>query len=372
MKIKLLYAILPLIVFFTSCNEDIDLVGEFKETAVVYGLLDQHDSVHMIKINRAFIGPGNALEIAQIADSNYFQQVDAVVEEYVNDVFTGRSWMLRDTMITDKKEGVFFGPEQKVYVFYSKSLDNSSNPTGSELLGNATYRLRADINGGLFEIQGETELVTGIYTGTDASTYSFKFAKDATEYRTTTISANTGNSYIINTTVDIHYSEFIGTAETPRTFSWRLGEMECEPNQTKQFAANGQTFYEQLAQHCQSVGNPLTDKRNFTGLTVRVVGGAQDFYNYILVNQPSSSLAQNKPTFTNLTATNEHPVIGIFSSRFTHEVYHEFTTPSSQFLRCLDEASTEVLCIGSVTGPYLFCSQHPQDLLPSPESWACN
>ena len=37
---------------FNSCKEDIELVGDFKETAVIYGLLDQSDSTHIIKINR--------------------------------------------------------------------------------------------------------------------------------------------------------------------------------------------------------------------------------------------------------------------------------------------------------------------------------
>ena len=62
-----------------SCNEKINYIGEFKETAVVYGLLDHADSIHYVKINRAFIGPGNAIDIAQIPDSNYFSQVDATV-----------------------------------------------------------------------------------------------------------------------------------------------------------------------------------------------------------------------------------------------------------------------------------------------------
>lgn len=372
MKTKLLFLLLPLVLVLFSCKEEIELVGEFKETAVIYSLLDQTDSVHLIKINRAFIGPGNAIEIAQIPDSSYFPQVTAVVSEYIDDIPTGRIWNLKDTTISGKDEGAFYGPEQRMYVFYSKSIDNSSSPTGNSLNPNATYKFKAELNGGEFTVSGETGLVTGISTNTDQSSYSFKFAKNPLEYRTQAITVNVGNSFIINTTLDVHYSEFVGATETPRTLSWKLGEVECNPNTTKIFSAYGQTFYEQIAAHCSNYGNPLTDKRNFTGLTVRIVGGTQDLYNYILVNQPSSSLAQNKPTFTNLVATNGHTVIGIFSSRYTYEVYHQFVSPTSQFTRCLDEASTEVLCIGSITNPYLFCSQHPQDLLPSPESWACN
>jgi hypothetical protein len=73
-------ALLTGMFFFTSCNEEVNLIGGFEETAVIYGLLDQSDSLHYIKINRAFIGPGNSLDIAQIPDSNYFDQVDAKIE----------------------------------------------------------------------------------------------------------------------------------------------------------------------------------------------------------------------------------------------------------------------------------------------------
>lgn len=373
MKNSILLLLLPLSIVLFSCKETIDPISDFKETAVVYGLLDQNDSIHYVKITRAFLGPGNALEIAQNPDSNYFNAVDAQVTEFVNGVATGRSWTLRDTVITNKNEnGVFYAPDQRVYVFYSKGLDNSSNPTQTALLENASYRLSASINNGLFSINGETSLVTGISTNTDASTYSFKFIDNTGAYKSTTVSVNVGNSYVVNASMDVHYTDFIGTAETPRKLTINLGETECEPGNSRQFVANGATFYQAIAAHCAANGEPLVDKRNFVGLTIRVVGGHDELYKYMLVNQPSSSLAQNKPTYTNLTATNGHPVIGIFSARYTKEVYHEFTTPSSQFLRCLDKPSTEFLCISQVTGPYLFCSQHPQDLLPSPQSWACD
>ena len=113
--------IICLIVFsFNSCKEEIELIGNFEETAVVYGLLDQSESIHMIKITRAFIGPGNAIEIAAIADSSYFQSVTGTVTEYNGNIPTGRIFTLTDTMIMDKDEnGIFYGPEQKMYYFTS-------------------------------------------------------------------------------------------------------------------------------------------------------------------------------------------------------------------------------------------------------------
>lgn len=354
---------LALIFSLQSCNEKIDLIGDFEETAVVYGLLDQSDSVHMIKITRAFIGPGNSLEIAQDPDSSYFETVNATISEYDPSGALLRTWNLNDTLIDNKDQnGIFYAPEQKVYVFYTSS--------SSPLVANATYKLNIDINNGEFEVTGETGLVSGLSTNTDNASYTFKFADNNQDYKSATIAAQTGNSFVLNCQMDIHFSEFIGTDSTIQTTTWTLGEYDVEQNSTQTFVGYGETFYQQIANKC-ATGDPLVDKRNFVGITVRLTGGAEDLYNYMLVNEPSSTLAQNKPTYTNLTASGEHRVIGIFSSRYTKEVYHEFTTPASQFLRCLDKNSTQKLCVGSITSPYLFCSQHPQDIFPSPEPWSC-
>ena len=127
-SLKISFLSIPiLLLFLYSCNEKINYVGEFKETAVIYGLLDHADTIHFIKINRAFIGPGNALEIAQIPDSNYFDQVDATISEYMDGNLI-RTWELRDTLIQNKDtNGVFYAPEQKVYYF--KTLPTLSSPT---------------------------------------------------------------------------------------------------------------------------------------------------------------------------------------------------------------------------------------------------
>ena len=92
---KLFFFLLSIIFvgsFLTSCNEDVDLIGDFQETAVVFSLLDKSDTLHYVKINRAFIGPGNALDIAQIPDSNYFNQIDATITEFIGGGQT-RQWV---------------------------------------------------------------------------------------------------------------------------------------------------------------------------------------------------------------------------------------------------------------------------------------
>ena len=123
---KIFLFLLVTLTILSSCNEKIDFQGAFKETVVVYGLLDQSDSLHYVKVNRAFIGPGNALDIAQIPDSNYFDEVEVTVSEYL-DGNLNRTWILKDTIISTKDtNGVFYAPEEKVYYFNSLEHRNKN------------------------------------------------------------------------------------------------------------------------------------------------------------------------------------------------------------------------------------------------------
>ena len=366
------------LIVLNSCNEKIELIGDFVETAVVYGLLDQADSLHYIKINRAFIGPGNALEIAQIADSSYFTNVEATISEYLNGNLT-RSWLLRDTILDNKDpNGVFYAPEQKVYYFktmptgFNGVIQTSTNPQMSSLNPQAIYKIDLVINNGAFSVSGETELVRGITSAAATQNFNFKFANNPGEYTSTGITvSSTGNSYILNTQLKMAFYEWQDNTYSEKSFFWNLGEADVLPLSSKIFTANGETFYDLMKSNCTE--NSSISKRTFKGVTIKITGGAEELYNFIAVNKPSSGLAQSKPTYTNLTATNGKRVIGIFSSRQTVEIYHPFSVSQQQaYLRALDKKSTRELCQGPITGLYLFCSNHPGDnVVNQEESYAC-
>ncbi len=367
------------LIVLNSCNEKIELIGDFVETAVVYGLLDQADSLHYIKINRAFIGPGNALEIAQIADSSYFTNVDATISEYLNGNLT-RSWLLRDTILDNKDpNGVFYAPEQKVYYFktmptgFNGVIQTSTNPQMTSLNPQAIYKIDIVLNDGAFSVSGETELVRGITSAAATQNFNFKFADNPGEYTSTGITvSSTGNSFVLNTQLKIAFNEWENNTYSEKSFFWNLGEADVQPNDPSTiFTANGETFYNLMKSNCTE--NSTITKRTFKGVTIKITGGAEELYNFIAVNKPSSGLAQSKPTYTNLTATNGKRVIGIFSSRQTVEIYHPFYVSQQQaYLRALDKKSTKELCQGPITGLYLFCSNHPGDnVVNQEESYAC-
>lgn len=332
-----------------SCNEEIDLSGDFKETAVIYGLLDKSDTVHFIKINRAYITPGSET----IADSSYFDQVDATITEVINGTVQ-RVWTLQDTILTNKDEnGAFFAPEQKVYYF--------TTPSNAPLDANGTYKLDVSINGGQFEVHGETEIVSGISTTADGQNFRYEFVDDPASYVTNAISVTTGNAHVINTALQVTIAEIILGVDTIfTTFDWNLGEAEIT-TANKSFSYNGETFYNLVKQNC-TTSNPLINQRRLYSIRVISTGGSEELLNYMTVNKPSSSLAQNKPSYTNLSVTNDYRVLGIFSSRYTHTSLKYFLNPDNPNLRLMTSKSIAELCQGPITGLLAFCSQHPQDI----------
>jgi hypothetical protein len=378
MKKIIVGSLMLLTVLLSSCNEKINLVGDFQETAVIYGLLDQADTLHYIKITRAFIGPGDAMQIAQIADSSYFDQVDATITEELNGNVT-RTWQLKDTLIQDKNtNGVFYGPIQKVYYFKTLATGVnevqviSPNPNETSLHKDAIYKLKVILNNGEFEVNGETELASGLTTTASSQNFTFKFSDNPGEYVSTSVAASsTGNCFVVNTQLGIEYNEYIGNNKTLKSFNWNLGEVDVAPYSSRTFVALGETFYNLMKTNV--VVDPQITRRTFQGIRITLVGGAEELYNYMVVNKPSSTLAQTKPSYTNLSVSNGKRVIGIFSSRQTITSYKPFFVGAGQaYLRAIDKKSTKELCTGPITGLLLFCSDHPGDnVLNLEEPYAC-
>lgn len=346
-----------------ACKDDFSLNGNYQESAIVVGILDQTDSVHYVKITRSFIGDGqtSSLTIAQIADSSYFKQVAATVKEKDGNGNVIRTFTLHDTIIPNKDvNGVFYAPDQKVYVFYT----NPSSPLNPAY----TYHLDINIDNGRIKVAGETELVDGIVLTNLLTNFnsSLKFADNVGTYKTQAIDVtNTGNSTKVNCKLRFEYREYTSypTIYTDKSINWSIGEVDLSPGTTThQFGANGEAFYKLIKDKIAI--DPAVEQRKYLGIEINITGGATELGSYIAVNQPSSNLAQNKPDFTNLTVNEGFKVIGIFSARHKLVKYKPAVDGIPQ-VRAMDQKSVRELCNGPITGMLGFCSDHTADNNPN-------
>lgn len=346
-------AILGLSLF--SCKVDVDLIGEYRVTPIVIGLLDQSDSLHFIKINKTFLGKGNALDMAQVPDSSYFADVDATVTEILANGNIGRVWQLRDTIIDGRNEnGVFFAPEQKVYYFATTTFQydpvNSLQPT-------AKYRLNVNINNGQHIVTGETELIKDITITAPSPQSTYIFRGNQNDYRSVPFTWTKGNAKRYNYKMEFHYRETdINNNQVDKFFVWNLGEFFAGSTNSVTAFASGELFY-QLVRNNIPVDNNIV-RREHTYFRLILTAGSVELDNFIAANQPSTSLAQNKPSYTNLEGG-----IGIFSSRYTLTQFKYFVQPIgiNPNFRSLDVRSTRELCEGQYTFNLSFCSSHAAD-----------
>lgn len=65
---------------FFACETDFELEGEWRDIPVIYAFLSTLDDNHYVRVERAFLEPGgDATKVAQIPDSIYYAENEAVV-----------------------------------------------------------------------------------------------------------------------------------------------------------------------------------------------------------------------------------------------------------------------------------------------------
>jgi hypothetical protein len=352
-KYFLFVSIITLVVL-SSCETDFSLNGEYQRTPIVFGLLDQEDSIHYIKITRTFLGDGDNNEFAQIADSSYFNSVDGYITEFDDDIETGRVWQLIDTMITGKEDGVFYGPEQKMYVFYANDLDESMQ-----------YRLDADLDEGTYQIDASTELIKGFRYSQNLLNGNYKLAfgqatSSTTENYGSFLSTYTQGKYaaLYNITLHLKYRETYANGSSQEfSIPWSLGDKEQDNPETPTSASfnfPGEQFYVILNENITADENI---ERVFIGADLTVAIAHTEFAKYMEISQPSSSITQTTPEYTNINC--ENGALGIFASR------NIVTIRNIQ----LNTGSTVELCVGQYTKILNFCSSLPEHI---GETYYCN
>jgi len=102
-------------VLWQSCSNDFELNADFKDIPIVYGFIDINDEDHYIRIQRAFLdGETSAIQIAQIHDSIYYDNIDVSLLVNGNQSFTLEEINGEDVGIF-KEEGAFANSPNTLY-----------------------------------------------------------------------------------------------------------------------------------------------------------------------------------------------------------------------------------------------------------------
>ena len=303
MKIKnLLFLILPLLF---SCETDFDVNANWKDVTIVYGLIDPNNEDQLIKINKAYLGQGDAIQMASVSDStnydpsNLIVKIHRVREQVFNTYDTLSTVVLTDTVL-DKDDGLFSTDDNIIYTFKKpSSFYNTNSIYVLEILnlssGQKVTSETEIINSFSFESLNPT-FEWGLYNGELA---------DSLRFRTKNIEwQNSNNGVIYQLDILINYLE----SGIVNSLSWSQPIVEYSSGNMS-LKIKGDQFFQFLE---NNLDNNTT--KQFLNLDLVMTIGAQDLKTYIDVNQPFSGIVQERPVFSNIDNG-----VGLFSSRYTYD-----------------------------------------------------
>jgi hypothetical protein len=126
--------IYPLIIFLAStilglsCNNELVTVEGAKDIPVVYAILSTKDTATYIRVEKAFSDPTrNAFEVAQIADSLYYNDAKVSLVRNKNSERFDLTQVDGNTEGYPRKEGIFAKAPNKVYKIKTALLNMKAN-----------------------------------------------------------------------------------------------------------------------------------------------------------------------------------------------------------------------------------------------------
>lgn len=299
---KKLIGLSAVIFLFSMCSTEMDLLDDWKETTVVYGMIDQQQPTQYIRIQKAFLGPENAYDMAQQYDSiNYINQLDVRMERMDNNGVESFIDLAPDTFY-NKQPGDFYAP---MYVAYS------FQQPANWLTTSYTYRLVINNASTGNEVSASARIV-GNYSIIQPNFGTIGFASNNVNYKVeikwdpaTNAKRYQVLAYFYYTEIDINS---VGTQKV--TSGWFISDQyptgTSVSDESVKFEPDG--FYRFVASEI-AVDDNIIERRS-DSIKFCVYACGEELNDYMNINGPSSSIVQERPQYTNINNG-----IGVFSAR---------------------------------------------------------
>jgi hypothetical protein len=294
---KILLFILPIVL--VSCTNDFDINGEYEDHTVVYGLLNAYAETHYIKVTKSFLGDKSAYEMAQEADSLYYDDNLVVyMDEFKLEVdyFTNtEEWVFlrriayarttaneipKDSLSFDGGEGVF--STEKNYLY-------KANATIS---GGRKYRLVVHVPG---KDSIWSEAMSPVKAGikTPVTPYLF-LTDDELEYSWRPVL----NGYLYQPILHFRVQETLNGKIDTNVVDLAFSEKQISSSSgVQKIQLGGEAFFEKVAGKIDVVEGV---EREAIDLYIVMYIAGEDFAMYREVSSASSGFNQTKGEYTNI------------------------------------------------------------------------
>lgn len=311
---KLSSILLILIVLFalSGCKEEVDVNSEWQEIPVMYCILSPQDSVHYVRLNKAFLGDIPADQMADESDSLFYDAADVWISVMENGSEIAQLNFVETNEIP-KDSGYFASDRNPIYK-YEGNLTDQANDAGKK------YQLHAyipeidlDCNSDTISMVQEPVITypTQNQPALSLTHYDFEDSYPKIKYMT----AENGKLYKLS--MNFYYLDITTSGDSilnVLTMDFGNEDNIDEVGVEISKELNIRAFYDMLKDNIDPPGADI-DKRLVQypqSIEFMLASAGVNYYIYWQSTQPSTGIVQDKPFFTNINNG-----VGLFAARNT-------------------------------------------------------
>ena len=350
MRIGLLLKSLIIVsVFLISCKNKLNILAPYKELVSVYAILNPQEEYQYIRINKVFLGEGNAYEMAQVKDSINFPagQLQVSLKRKLNGAYVSVSpsanvieLFLRDTVLytqhgTFNNEQRFYYTKQKIYpsgIYELYIKDTKTNVTFT-----ASTTIIDSVKPGF--VQPLAPPYYPVPPDPNNPPYYYLDLSNLTVNRDVRFKSEP-NAYMYEMYVRMHYidsmiggniiAKYVDNKYTPIFSTTLSGGEDMKFTYTSNQLLN--SFYLNIL---NNDNDPNILFRRIIKFDYIIYAANYDYYLFLQSNMPSSNIAQDRPVYSNIS----NGAVGIFACRSR---IHVSKHPSNSFINFI--ATTKPFC----------------------------
>jgi hypothetical protein len=346
MKKVFLYISLAIftVVVSTSCKNDLDVLAPGEESVSVYGILNPNESVQNIRINKVFLTDGDLIAASQ--DANQINYGPGELRVSLQRFIGGSNTPTLTTVgNTTRKEIVM---TETVITTGSGSFNQTQRiwQTTDKLYGTGEYKLTVTILSSGKEITSRNVVVDSVKSNStmpfiSSANYpmhgyydlnNFPIQANALVNYTATVGNVTSkikfksvlNAKLYDVVMRFHYKNVSITNDTTLDYvdfnfsTQKVTDLDKIADLEVQFGISD--FYTNLGNEVPKKPTVALKERISHYMEYIIYAGAESLDTFLQVNQPSTTIAQDKPSYSNINGG-----VGIFSARSRSIITHDLS-----------------------------------------------
>ncbi len=301
---------------FVSCHNTLDILAPYKESVCVYGLLDQDASTQYVRVQRVFLGEGDAFTMAQNPDSSWYKpgELKVSLQRIKNGIpvsvdapaTSNMEIVLTETFVTT--DAGVFDSNQLLYMTTHAIYDDGSqykllihnNRTGADFSSSAVSLVRDFSTKLIYGQQGSQ--MTSAYSPVNFVTHGSVKCKYASP-------ANAG---VCGLKMRFFYTEYLTSNPNPvpKSADFDLGIQYTNTqsgNEEIDLSFSGDVMLFNISERL-GINSDITH-RTADSIHFLLNGAGFDLALYNQVTT-TTTMSQEKPSYTNINGG-----VGVFSSR---------------------------------------------------------